>query len=486
MLNYLKNIFLDRKIYQPAVFFIILAGIYRRTELLLLNPSYWYDTCALGLNTLKPFYALFLPLDYTQAAPVLFMIISKAFSSVFSGITGQDTALRLLPFISGIISLPLFAVLVQKMFHNKCLTLSALFLLCFNSKAVYYSIEFKQYSLELLFSIILLLIFYNLDLKSISKRRFWFYSVLTAVSIWLAHSSLFIIPAGAVLLFLDAYKNGSVKEFKNFITPFLISLGIFAVFYFIPVMFSMYIDMYNHWKFSDPSFFTLSSFTGRFSDKISTLIELPFGLNVFLYAAANIFIMLYYKKYRALILTGVPFLLVTAAGFLNLYPFQTRLILFLLPLLIILYCQIFMLIKKTRAVWGIAVLFILFFAYKELQKPLEPYIINKSSARELYYALDTGKDDNIIAAEGDVLLKYYSGGAESLIKEEYCWEDFSESKIPEFFETAPKGIYYIYSPFDLADYCKNLKEYLKNNKDIKIIKMNEGIGNSFSAEIEKI
>lgn len=465
---------------------LVLAGIYRRTELLLLNPSYWYDTCALGLNILKPFYALFLPLDYTQAAPVLFMILSKAFSAVFSGITGQDTALRLLPFLSGIISLPLFAVLVQKMFNNKCLTLSALFLLCFNAKAVYYSIEFKQYSIELLFSVILLLIFYNLDLKSISKRRFWFYSILAALSIWLAHSSLFIIPAGAVLLFLDARRNGSVKEFKSFITPFLISLAVFTVFYFIPVMFSMYIDMYNHWKFSDPSFFTLSTFTGKFSDKISTLIEPPFGLNVFLYAAANIFIMLYYKSYKALILLGAPFLLVTAAGFLNLYPFQTRLILFLLPLLIILYCQVFLLIKKSNAVWFLMPLFILFFVYKELQKPLEPYIINKSSARELYYALDAGSNDNIIAAEGEVLLKYYSGGAESLIKEEYSWEDFSESKIPEFLENAPKGIYYIYSPFDLADYCKKLKEYLKNNKDIKIIKMNEGIGNSFSAEIEKI
>ena len=74
--TYAARVFLKNKLFVFLAAVLVLAGIYRRTELLLLNPSFWYDTCALGLNTLRPFYALFLPLDYTQAAPVLFMIIS--------------------------------------------------------------------------------------------------------------------------------------------------------------------------------------------------------------------------------------------------------------------------------------------------------------------------------------------------------------------------------------------------------------------------
>ena len=473
-------------IFIICIIAIILSGIILRTKLLILNPSYWFDTCALGINIDKSFSELIKPLDCTQVAPVCFMWISKLFYGfIYNGndIFQKDLSLRVFPYICGVLSLFIFPVLVQKMFKNSCMTLLATFLLAFNVNAIYYSVEFKQYELEMLVSIILLYIFYDWDFKTASKQKLWIYSAIIAISIWFSNSSIFIITVGLLISFINACKNQKHRDFIKYCIPVPLSGLLFIFTFYFPVFNAMFSDMFNHWMYSDPSFLTFGNFFEKFSDKINSLIQLPSFLNVFIIIALNIVIMLFKKNYKALILTTMPIILVILLGFLNLYPFQTRLILFLLPMLIILYLQILTLFKENKFIIVVFSVLLLIACANEIQTPVENYIINKYSSRELFLFIKEQNPqlNNIISTEGSTILQYY-GGIESII-DEYSWVDFKKSKIPEFFKTAKNGEYWIYSPHNIDKYGNDLKEYLNSNRNIKVVDINDANNNSFSAKL---
>lgn len=489
--NFLKKIktkITESKIsFIVCLIFIILSGIILRTKLLILNPSYWYDTCALGLNINKSFSELASPLDCIQIAPVFFMWISKIFYSVLY--TGQDIAvkdfiLRLFPYICGILTLFMFPVLINRMFNNKYITLISLFLLAVNKNAIYYSIEFKQYETEMLISIILMYIFYDINFSVSSQKKFWCYSFLIAILLWFSNSSIFIILPCIFILFINALRNRNFKKFCLFFMPFSFSLFLFYLCYFSPVYDEMYTHMKSFWSFSDPSFFIKDNFCEKYAQVTSTLIKTP--VNIFIFTLINISIFIFFKNYKALGIIILPVLFVISAGFFNLYPFQTRVILFLLPSFIILYSQIPLIFKENKIFTAILALILVFLTYKNLQIPVENYIINNYSSRELLTEIQKENPQlkNVISTDNNFILRYYTGT--NSISEEYPWIKFENSAIPLFFKTAKNGEYWIYSPFNVQkDYCHKLKEYLYSNKKIKVINIYNGKSGSCSIRVQK-
>ena len=84
---------------------IILLGIILRLFAYFNGLSFWGDEAALALNVInKSYLELFKGLDYLQVAPPIFLVMSK-FIMLDSL---RDFSLRLIPLVSGIISLPLF------------------------------------------------------------------------------------------------------------------------------------------------------------------------------------------------------------------------------------------------------------------------------------------------------------------------------------------------------------------------------------------
>ena len=134
--------------------FLIGLGVLLRTAQYAGNLSFWVDESALALNIIRKSYGELLnPLDYHQAAPVGFLLLEK-YVSLHLGI--GEYSLRLVPFLSGIASLPVFHALARKSLPKAAIPW-ALFLFAIAGPLVYYSAEMKQYSSDVLVTMVIFL-----------------------------------------------------------------------------------------------------------------------------------------------------------------------------------------------------------------------------------------------------------------------------------------------------------------------------------------
>ena len=138
---------------------IIVFGIILRLFAYFRGISFWGDEAALALNVLEHSYSgLFKGLDYLQVAPPMFLVMSKIL--IIDNL--RDFTLRLIPLVSGIAAIPLFYKFVSMLSKNRVVITVSTFLFSFNMTAILYCAQFKQYSLELFTSVLLLIIFYKL------------------------------------------------------------------------------------------------------------------------------------------------------------------------------------------------------------------------------------------------------------------------------------------------------------------------------------
>lgn len=97
------------------IFFLILIfslGILLHVHAYLLNNSFFTDEILLAFNAISRNYVeLILPLDYNQAAPFLFLFLTK-FTVTRLGIS--ELAFRFIPFLFGILSIFAFFALSKK------------------------------------------------------------------------------------------------------------------------------------------------------------------------------------------------------------------------------------------------------------------------------------------------------------------------------------------------------------------------------------
>lgn len=306
---------------------IIVFGIVLRLFAYFRGISFWGDEAALALNVLEHSYSgLFKGLDYLQVAPPMFLVMSKFL--IIDNL--RDFTLRLIPLVAGIAAIPLFYKFVLMLSKNRVVITVSTFLFSFNMTAILYCAQFKQYSLELFTSVLLLIIFYKLIFE---KEFKWYYPLLIAIAPWFSLSSLFIIGSYFLVMLI---KNPRAV-LKTYI-PFFIS---FLLFYFLSLRYVSscnYDGMYNWWQngygFADlrhPLRIVLR-FGELFSfDKLKAL----FCGAIMLVPA---FISLISNKKQRLFL-GLPILLTFAASTLRLYPIEARLILFLLPLFVVIIAE---------------------------------------------------------------------------------------------------------------------------------------------------
>ncbi|MBQ9244639.1 hypothetical protein IJ182_00055 [bacterium] len=468
------------EIINIVIIFIIISGIIIRTKVLLINESFWYDTCALASNLQKTYIEFFKPLDFFQVAPPLFMTISKFLCNLlFSGnsIEQKDFILRLIPYFTSILSLPLFVILTQKIYNNKVFTAFALSLLCFNPFTIYYSVEFKPYTTDLFWAIILMIVFYGLKLKNISINKLFLLSLTIAASVWCSNTAVFIIVTGLFIVLIDAIKSKryELKKLIIFNAPILLSIISFYILFYKPIHNAMSEVIIRHWSTIEDSFFKIPTFLTMFQDKLSDIngFESPYNSIFFLIVSLILFIYLN-RNYKIILLTLLPFGISLILSFLGIYPFEKRLVLFLFPSFFIIYSQFILycqnkLFQNKRKFNILLSLVLLIFAYFISITPGYKKIYITSNIREAYNYLKSKNPElkNVIST--DELYKYYSGKNCILSETAYLSKHFSNSKIPMFIETAPNDEYWIFIADSTTEYCDGLKQYLLNNKSIKII-----------------
>ena len=146
---------------------VLILGVVLRVHTLFHTHNIFYDEAALLLNFKERTYGqLFLPLDYNQCCPPLFLIPSKF---IYEHFGLNLIALRAIPFIFSLASLFLFALLSFKILKNKISVLSINIMFALSPWIFTYQMFMKQYLSDIFTTIAILLGAYYLKDKQISK-----------------------------------------------------------------------------------------------------------------------------------------------------------------------------------------------------------------------------------------------------------------------------------------------------------------------------
>lgn len=219
-----KNIF-----YKVFLYAVLLFSCAIRCFLYFQNRPLWHDECLLALNVLnRNFFEIFLPLDNNQSAPCLFMFINKISTFVFGE---SELALRLLPFLFSLASVFAFYFLTRLIFSKKISIVLANILFGLNLPLIYYSQEFKQYSLEVLVVILSLIFFSKFSASNMTYKKAIFYSFALFIPFLFSYTYVFILAA---YLFYELLrlKMHPDKQFL-FLILMLFTFGILSYFLFL-------------------------------------------------------------------------------------------------------------------------------------------------------------------------------------------------------------------------------------------------------------
>lgn len=394
-------------IYIITLCLIILLGITYKTDIWLHTGCLFYDEAALLLNIKeRSFLGLFLPLGYSQCAPAFFLILQKIIYSIF-GL--KETALYFIPYLSGVLTLIVCAILGNKIFKIKSLNILFLTLLTVNTVINDYSQMLKQYSSDMFFSALFLLLFLNFKDKIESKKLILITGILTGLMCFISFPSQFIILPMIGYLIFKLVKNNKKELIKYLVLPYLTLVCL--QFFMLVIGTLADSNLTSYWKEKE---FALSSF----SSFISTIIFLVDGWGINIFSAQKTFIIgflffagiieLCTKEKLLAYLLITPFILNVISGLLGLYPFaESRVILYLAPFAMIICLKAFDFLtlrnKKSELIFFLIFLVFFIFSYDRKRKPFynekNYYYFFCTNAREFVNKLNSRgikKDDMII------------------------------------------------------------------------------------------
>lgn len=193
------------KLFQVAIILVIVFGIIIRASKYLPAWSMRGDELAVTLNLINrsAIHLMTQPLDYEQAAPFGFLLTTKALLSLFGR---SEYVLRLMAFLSGCISLILMNILLAKTGgrYGNVFGLSAF---AVSHYLIYYSAELKQYSSDVLICLLLIWFFQKHLFKETKERDFWELGVTGTLALCFSHPALFVLIAIGFTLLLHYRKD---------------------------------------------------------------------------------------------------------------------------------------------------------------------------------------------------------------------------------------------------------------------------------------
>ena len=205
------------------------AGIFLRIWYYAGDVSLFFDECALAINVQHRSYAaLSQQLSYDQAAPLGFLYILKALTGVL-GFSGH--ALRLVPLICGLFAIGLFYLLTRQILSGWALV-AANVLMCLNQTAISYCAQTKQYSLELMVAVIMLLLSRPLFDPDCRPKVFWINAVVLGLLPWFSFTAVFVLAGISLALVLGEIWNPREGGWRRIAEALLLFGVLFVPIYF--------------------------------------------------------------------------------------------------------------------------------------------------------------------------------------------------------------------------------------------------------------
>lgn len=329
-----------------------------RIKTYLLARPLWHDECSLALSILtRNMLGLFQPLENEQKAPIIFMLSSKASTSIF-GI--KEIGIKFIPLVSGLFSIILFYFLSKKVLKSKFSLIAANFLFAVNYQLIYWGQKFKQYSFDVFLILASILLFTKLDLDKISYKKCVLYSFMSIFLILASFPCIFIV--GSYVLFCILNK-ANIKKILSYSTP-LVIVSIFYYFKFLHNVNANEVSKYfNYWQggfltFNINSIITL--FRENFNFFFTPNNFVSIGLILFIFG----FILFIKDRNKVTKIILLSFWGIILASILQIYPIWQRTALYLIPIVILLITKPLDLLSKDRKTISliIVLLFLTYFA----------------------------------------------------------------------------------------------------------------------------
>lgn len=336
------------------------------------NRSLWLDESMLALNIVDRGYRdLLKPLDYSQVAPILFLLIEKLFTQVFGN---GELGLRLFPLLCSIASLALIYILVKALTKNKAIALIALFILGCSPIFIYYSSEVKQYAVDV-FVMLSIFSLYFADHLFLNKRRPLLLAIAGAIAVFLSNTSVIVLFIIGILVLVRFFLEKKIR------INLLLTLFVWGIFFAINYL--LFIkghpteeNMKAYWSYA---FMPLTSeFPGwldiRVKQVFFELLPIPDYHRLFMILyLASLLQLLIKEKFTLVFICVAPIIIHLALSAVKMYPFDLRLILYQAPLYIIVIAnglyQLSQVFRKWPAVqYGILSLCTLIFALRLFDK----------------------------------------------------------------------------------------------------------------------
>lgn len=376
------NAYTKSRVVTALVVVICLIGLSLRVHFYKIGRSLWLDEAMLALNIVRrSFLDLLKPLDFNQGAPIGFLLLEKAVASLLGG---SDYALRLIPLIAGLASVPIMYI-VSKRYIEKSSALISFGLFALSPRLIYYSSELKQYSTDVLMTLVLLLIAPKCLEEEVNPHILAVLGTVGCLAIWISYPSLFVfagILLSVGLTFVLRRDTYHLFWLFGISAAWLIN---FSFIYFINLRHLESNDaLLKYWSgaFAPlPPWSNFGWYYGALTGMLKDPATLPANVIVVGLLIVGVF-SLVARRWQLMLILFTPFLLSLAASALRKYPFSGRLLLFLLPLLFLLLAEgmkqvkiILLKVKRPLAelIYTFLVVYLLYnptsIACKNLQSP---------------------------------------------------------------------------------------------------------------------
>jgi hypothetical protein len=206
-----------------ATWVVIAIGVALRCVSYFRRDILWLDEAATARNIIERSLPdlLTVPVDYGQSAPKGFLLVEWLVTHVLGS---SELAFRLIPFLSGIVSLLVFAAIARRLL----LPLGALAALLFFSVGYWflvYSADTHPYGLDLALSLTALLLTIDLRRLGYPRGRVWGAAAFGAVAVWLSNGALIAMFGLGVALGAIAWRERGWRTTLGDLWPIAVLWG---------------------------------------------------------------------------------------------------------------------------------------------------------------------------------------------------------------------------------------------------------------------
>ncbi|HOQ00855.1 MAG TPA: glycosyltransferase family 39 protein [Acetivibrio clariflavus] len=335
--------------FTTILYMIVIAmGILFRLGSYIQDRTLWYDEAMLASGIVqRGFGGLFKPLDYSQSAPIGFILIVKFFITVLGS---SQRALRLYSFLTGLFSIRLFYLLIKRSGFKRPLLGTAFYATV--SPLIYYSTELKPYMPDAFFTIAALYLYKLYEDKDIPG---WVYALFCIFAVWISFPSIFVIGAitcynffFGIFGFIARKISKNEGELKELLRAFIssavfgaVALVSFGACYFIYTskvsgnIDGMSMEYWKHLYFPlfPKKLFQWNLIYLMLNNYFSFSFNDVAALSLILWVGGIMLLFIRKNKLGGYTVLAVLFTLV--ASWLEQYPIQDRLLLFLVPFTIL-------------------------------------------------------------------------------------------------------------------------------------------------------